>query len=896
MTSTTGPGALPSAPSLDALRDRAIEALDRAARDPARAIALGTPVVVPARRAGAWDVVATAERALGVAALNRSDLDEAVRRLTSSVQAARRAESRRATGEARMSLAAAFVLRGTSSRALHEIGAAVDELDGVYAARARVQQAAIMQELGRQDDALRTLRGALPVLRRTDDAEWAARALSNRSLIHLDRRAFSAAEADLVEALRHCDARGLELPAAYAEQNLGCLAAQRGQVPAALRHFDRARQRYEEYGIVEPSLLVDRALALMSVRLLDEARTAAEEAVAAYRSQRRRVNLPDAQLLVATVALLQGDPQTAATQARAAADGFHRRGRSGHEALARYAAVQAGVATGRRGAGPARIAQIADELAAAGWSVQALDARVLAGRRALDLGRRAEARRHLADASRARSTGPAEMRARAWLAEALLRSADGRRPAARSALRAGERIAAQHQLSLGASELRAHAGAHRGALTATGVRMALEDEDARGVLRWAERGRARAMLLRPVRPPHDPALAQDLADLRSTMVEIEEARAEDDPGGALVRRQVRLERRIRDRARTLGGRAADDGDRDLDASRLAAALGDAALGDTALVELVEVDAVLHAVTVAGGRVRLHHLGAVEDVVAAQAHLPFALHRLAQPRGAGRSAGPAAVLARVGETLDRLLLQPLAAAVGDRALVVVPSGAVQSVPWSVLPSCVGRPVVVSPSAAIWHRAAATGPPTSAAPVVAVAGPGLCSARDEAEAVARLHGGGLVLTGADATVAAVGTAIDGAAHAHLSAHGTVRADNPLFSSVRLADGPLTVYELEHLGRAPHRVTMAACDTGRAQTVAGAEVLGFAAALIGAGTTSLVAPLVPVSDAATVGLMTDYHRGLVAGRSPSVALAAAQAGVDTEDPRAVAAAAGFVCVGAG
>ena len=114
--------------------------------------------------------------------------------------------------------------------------------------------------------------------------------------------------------------------------------------------------------------------------------------------------------------------------------------------------------------------------------------------------------------------------------------------------------------------------------------------------------------------------------------------------------------------------------------------------------------------------------------------------------------------------------------------------------------------------------------------------------------------------------------------------------------LADGPLTVYELEQLQRPPHRVTLAACDAGRAQSVAGDEVLGFGAALLAGGTATLVAPVVPVPDAATVPLMTAYHEGLVSGLSPSAALAAAQSQMDRSDGDGTASAAAFVCIGAG
>ena len=133
-------------------------------------------------------------------------------------------------------------------------------------------------------------------------------------------------------------------------------------------------------------------------------------------------------------------------------------------------------------------------------------------------------------------------------------------------------------------------------------------------------------------------------------------------------------------------------------------------------------------------------------------------------------------------------------------------------------------------------------------------------------------------------------------HLAAHGQVRSDNPLFSSLKLADGPLTVYELDRLARAPHHVVLSACDTGQSQTVAGEEILGFGAAMLGGGTATLVAPVVAVPDLATVPLMVTYHRGLLANRSPAEALSAAQAEVDPEDHMGRAAAAAFICLGAG
>ncbi|MGY1638705.1 CHAT domain-containing protein [Geodermatophilus sp. SYSU D00742] len=879
----------PPAPELEVT---AVRAMEVASLRPGEARALGSSVVGPAREHGAWSALSIAERALGVAAMNLSEIDRAVTHLRTAVAAGRRARSRTRVGEARMSLASALTLRGQTGKAFREIDAAVRDLDGVQAARARVQRAAILQELGRYDAALEELRRTLPVLRQAGEAQWAARALNNRSLIHLGRRAFGAAEADLLDARRLCQDHQLDLLVAYAEQNLGCVKATRGDVPACLRHFDAAEEHYARHDVVEPSLLVDRAQVLLSVRLLDEARETAEAAVAACERHGRGVHLPEAQLLLSTVALVQGATATAAASADAAVRGFRRLGRADSLALARFARFQAQVAADPGGVGPERAAQLAEELEAAGWRVPALEARVLAGRMALEQGRRPVARRHLQTASRARHAGPADARARAWLAEALLRRADGRRAAALSALRAGLRIVEDHQATLGATELRAHVSLQRGAIARTGLRMALEDRDPRRVLWWAERGRASALRLRPAQPPEHPELARDLADLRSTMAEIEEARAEGRPDEPLVAHQVVLERRIRDRCRTL--EAGEGAPRRL---RSAAELT-GPLGDAALVEYVESEGDLHAVTVVGSRVRLHPLGRADAVRQALTHVPFALHRLAAPRAgpAGREAAAVAVLERAAAVHDELLLRPLRADVGDRPLVVVPTGPLQSLPWSVLPSCRGRPVTVSPSATMWHQAVTRPRPAADAAVVVVAGPGLPGASLEAATIGQLYPGATVLSGPAATAAGLVACTDGAAMLHLAAHGNVRSDNALFSALALADGPLTVYELERLARPPFSVVLAACDTGRPHIVAGEEVLGFGAALLGGGTATLVAPVVPVPDAATVPLMRAYHQGLRAGRSPAEALADAQVGLDPADTAGRAAAAAFVCLGAG
>ena len=170
-----------------------------------------------------------------------------------------------------------------------------------------------------------------------------------------------------------------------------------------------------------------------------------------------------------------------------------------------------------------------------------------------------------------------------------------------------------------------------------------------------------------------------------------------------------------------------------------------------------------------------------------------------------------------------------------------------------------------------------------------------AQGEADAVAHVYGS-TALTGDTATVDAVLASLSTAGVAHLAAHGRLSADNPLFSEILLADGPLVVYDLERLPRVPHTVVLAACESGRSVVRTGDELLGLSATFLAGGSAQIVASIVPVPDAETAPLMVAFHSGIAAGKTPAVALAEVQLGLSGEGPRTLAASAGFICIGSG
>ena len=879
---TAGPAAL------------ADEAMQLVGCDPRSALAKADAAAHAARGV---DQVAesTAHRAAGLALRELGRLATAHRRATTAVRVAAHAGAAQAEAEARMSLAFVLLERGRIGSALDEADRAATSLRALPGARVQSQRALILQRAGRFDDALAAFKAALPILRRHQDILWEARLRNNRGLLQADRGALAAAESDLLRAREIYVELGREVFVADADWNLGLVAARAGDAPAALRRYADADAVYGRHQVVHPSLMLDRAQVLMSVGLFGEARAAAGRDVEAARASGHRSDLPEALLLVAQADLALGEAAEAGGAARAARQQFSRQHRVGWARLARFVELRAAEARGTAAPALVRSAMgCADELAAAGWTLTELDCRLTVAAAALRAGNAPLAREQLARAASARRSASLDLRSRAWFAEAQLREADGRRSAAMSALRCGMAAVWASQDGVGATEFRVHTAGHGAALARFGLALAIEGGRASAVLAWAERWRASSLRLQPARPPADAGLAAALADVRRLSAEMRAAQlAGQEPTTVAELRAA--EDRVRHASRTTESPFHRPPGTPPPAAELAAALG-----DRVLVEYVLHDGALLAVTLRSGRCRLHRLGPAVDVQADLDAAHFALRRMAGGFGSGPGQERVrSVFAAAGVALDDLLVGPLRHEIGERPLLVVPTGFLHPTPWALLPSLARVPVLVAPSAASWlraHRRQTAPRPGSRRPrVLLAAGPDLASAPDEIGQLVGLHPTARRLTGPQATVEAVTKALDGADLAHVAAHGRLRRDNPLFSSLELADGPLTVYDLEQLRRPPRRVVLPACHSGRAAVHAGDETMGLVSALLALGTETVVATVAPVNDAATTELMVRMHEGIGAGRPPVDALEAARRAVDGDDPAMAAAMASFVCFGA-
>ena len=819
------------------LTEAALAAVELATSDPRRA-RLDAGAVRDAARADP-EARTIAERALGLAAQELNDVDGSLAHLRRAVAIARRADLAARESEARQSLALTLAYAGRTAAALREA-------DRATGARAVATRALILSHAGRHAEAVTAYTAALTRLRA--DRPWRARALNNRGIDRAFLGDLQGARADLERAAGLFDELGQALSTADTLHNLGWVAGRAGDVPGALTLLDRAAEAFQSGDVPRADLEGDRCEILLGAGLLDEARTAAARAVRELGRSRLPVALADARLRHAAILAACGDFAAAAEEARAAERAFRRQGRARFAALARFESARAA-----GNAAALRRAVVA--LDAAGWRDVADDARIVLARTV-----------PCPDVS-VRPGPTLRERLRVREARSLAAAARGDVTAALREARAGLRLLAAGRALLGAADLRAGVARSGEHLAALGLRLALAHRSPAVAFAWAEETRARALDLPPVRPPDDAELARAVANARRLAAAANEAALDGEDARPLRRAQAGAEDAVRRRLRHLRGEAAP-----------VTHLDRSLIGDRVLVEYAVSDDLLVALVVVGGRVHRHDLGPIATVTREIAALRFALDRVAIGAGSER----ALATARAGRdhaagVLDAMLVVPLG--VAGRELVIVPTGGLHALAWSVLPSLAGRTFAVAPSAAVWMRAAAIA--DRPGHDVVLAGPGLRAAEAEVADLAAATPGTRLLV--EPTAEEALAALDGARLAHVAAHGEFRADNPLFSCLHLADGPLTAYDLQRLRRPPLVLVLSSCESGLTGVAAGDELLGLAAVLLASGTRAVIASTALVPDHETRDLMLRLHAALADGASPAAALA--RAGHAT-----------FVCIGAG
>lgn len=881
------------------LLGRAEAAVRLSATDPRLALAEARAVLDLAGRpesAGAYgEAASVALRATALAARELGDLELAGERLEEAIAAGRGFPRR--VAQARMSLVTVRAQLGDPEGGLRLADLAERDLAGADLARLGVQRSVALILLGRHEEAVRHCDRAIGLL--GDDARFRAGGLLNRGLAHAYRERYGEAEADLAECARLARSAGLDHVAMLAEGNLPFVAARRGDIAAAFARYRAAEATLFGFPERLAVMRTDFAEALLGARLPGEARTLLEQAVPELVAAGAQAAVPGARLLLAQAALLAGDAGLASATARTALAELDAQGRTAWLPLAREVVLRARLAetlaspdTPAHEAADAEglvtaLVACADELAACGWLGASAALRLTAAAAAVRLGAITQARTQLDRAATA--TRPLVR----WHAVAMRHRLDGDLDRALAAAARG--IEAVHAPGGDAgpygdnagplgdtagprdhddtgppdhdaardAELRVHAARPAEDLAALGLEIALDRArrtgDARTVLEWAERWRA---VVRGA--PAPPPLFHGFLPARSGL----------------------------------------------------------------LVELVRRGDDLFAVTAGSGACALRFLGSYQAAVEATVRIRYGLRRralldtLPRPernpvqdtppdperdilpnplrstlRDAPGSADALPVVVDEGLAgelcaLDHVLLSgpgtlTSAGSPPGGPVTIVPTGALCTLPWPLLPSLRGRPVSVAADATAWlaPRRGPAGVPL----VLSLAGPGLDHADGEADMVAAAHTRARHI---GATRAEVLRAIERADVLHIAAHGMFSPRGPMLSQITLDDGPLMAYDLLAARRIPRLVVLSACDAGMAHAPVDGAALGLAGAFLDSAARNgdaacVVAGVVPVRDDEARTLMTLFHTLLAEGRSPAEALA--QAAEKTAVP-------GFVCFGAG
>jgi len=105
--------------------------------------------------------------------------------------------------------------------------------------------------------------------------------------------------------------------------------------------------------------------------------------------------------------------------------------------------------------------------------------------------------------------------------------------------------------------------------------------------------------------------------------------------------------------------------------------------------------------------------------------------------------------------------------------------------------------------------------------------------------------------------------------------------MFSSLKLADGPLNALDLYSMTCQTNLVTLSGCKSGMNDVGRADELLGLMRGFLYAGARSLLLSLWDVNDRSTSAFMREFYQSWLGGRSKAEALQDAVRAIRSEEP---------------
>src|ERR1051325_10878441 len=720
---------------------------------------------------------------------------------------------------------------------------------------------------------------------------------------HSTLHKFRSAEQLYRQALQRAEVAGLTVRQAEIESNMGNLALFQGRYDQALDYLERSRRKFTALGMPHQSAIAEQEIAdaYLELNLAPEAAAIYERVIPTFAQLGMRAEQARSLAQHGRASILLGQVDKAHELLAEARRLYADEGNFVGEAMVTLTEAQLHYDEGNYEASGAAAALAETPLASAGTWRRALMARWLRGEVARAQRKVTEAESLLESTLKdAELQGQPQVAERCHTSLGLLAMMTGDRAGAEDFFRRAVSLIEDLRAPLPAEEFRTAFFSDKLVPYDELLRLCLTDERDRvaEALGFVERARSRALVdamggsLKFLPQPRDPFEAELMTRLEELQEELNwfysqinrpalydttksatEMAVLHQAVGHRERKMLEIMRQLQHRGDPLFTQVES-----LDITALQRSLGP----DTALVEYTSLDGELLAFVVTNESIEvLRELGREEETGALLEQFRFQIDALRYGAERVRKHLPH-LPARVRHYLQSLydmLLRPVEEMIGTRRLVVVPHRALHYVPFHALHNGEAylierREVSYAPSASVLlHCLSRTQRSLESALLLGVADEQTPRVRDEVRVLAPLFPRSTALLDESATLAAVREQAPNADVIHLACHGQFRPDNPLFSSLRLGDGWLTVRDAYGLNLRCSLVTLSACETGVSAVAPGDELIGLARGFFSAGAPSLLLSLWAVDDEATATLMLNFYTRLREGSAPATALRFAQ-----------------------
>lgn len=790
------------------------ELLALANSEPARALTVCQELLAGTLSAADRSIVL---RAKGLALREGESLDDAHRTLSEAVDTARQAERADLAGLALVSLAAVDVRRGDLELARSHLGDADPLLTGTDRIELHFQGAVVASYAGDYRSARSSYTDAIEQYRAEGDEISHADALMNRALTHAYSGDIEDAITDLGVARTIFDDHNVLEGVALCDHNEAWMHSLRGAAVTSMIGFDAAQRKLTAIGYKDASLDADRCEVLLGLGRAREALEVVELALGDLDADGYAVDAASLQLVAGRAALMLGQSTTGIGWLRAALAVFTA---AGHRS--RSAETELHILLGElQQDGPSdhllhQARALRQRVSEAGLDEHMVRASLVVAAVLLEAEQPNEALAIL----RPLETDFLDRGDRAELIRltaAALRSI-GEPEAAVAATSDGLNQLLDLEPGVRTTEIAASMTVLTAPIDALRVEALIDLE------RWDALGTMRSQPFTGAHTPPPAPELQMLAQHRALATAISMG-GPDAEAARTTQRQLEHELRRRRMARVTNDSAPDP------------------TGKPMRADLVLRDGMSRSLVVDTNRDDAPLVIDRESLVSIIRHLSLALELAIN----GTSDAWNQRVDDLSERLDKILGRP---GQGNLDVVTIHLDAtLPAIPWSLLPSMTGQTWVQ-----VGHAPRDSKSGTAHGSLL-VAGPRLTSSQDE---VASLHDlvEGATTAGPDATVNDVLAAMNDRSVVHIAAHASLDSDNPSFSSIELADGAMTLHDLERLTHPPALVVLATCVGARGVPV-GSTTVGFSNALLDLGIGAVVGSCCRLpDDNTTTSVMRRLH----------------------------------------